>query len=412
MTTHIGKIARLSKRRREEVNRRLENGQTGRDILRWLNGLKDVKAVLRAQFGGRAVNKQNLSAWRRSGYGEWLELERQHRSVRRMAEEAEGLAKSVGKRSLGHGLAIALALEMDGLTKMLKQETDPEKRWERVREMHREVSRLRRDDDRVKRTSLRQEALGKAQGLRLKAEVGDEEEADWDPPSQGYGAGRPSLQGAGVSEGYEDEDENENEDEGRAAHQQGLSLVKAGQGEEESKIQSPKSEVEGKLPRIVERKPAIPGYDFVKIEDNLGFWCQEVPKGWELPADWKSPIDLAKMKNEEEVRNESEVQNPKPEGQSLNGGTGGGTPPEPAGGDACDTILLPSASPYVPDPDPEVEAYNRWWRMNRNMEPFDYEELQRIYAELPQKIAEYKARLQRGEGAGELTAEFAEAAGI
>ena len=67
----------------------------------------------------------------------------------------------------------------------------------------------------------------------------------------------------------------------------------------------------------------------------------------------------------------------------------------------------------MPDPDPEVEAYNRWWRMNRNFEPFDYEELQRIYAELPQKIAEYQAKLRREAGAGELLmAESMEGAGI
>ena len=66
----------------------------------------------------------------------------------------------------------------------------------------------------------------------------------------------------------------------------------------------------------------------------------------------------------------------------------------------------------MPDPDPEVEAYNRWWRMNQNFERFDYEELQRVYAELPQKIAEYQARLRRELGAGELAVENMEGAGI
>ncbi len=75
-------------------------------------------------------------------------------------------------------------------------------------------------------------------------------------------------------------------------------------------------------------------------------------------------------------------------------------------------LQLPSAPVYVPDPDPEVEAYNRWWRMNRNFERFDGNELDRTYAELPQKIAEYQAKMQRGEGAGELAAECIEGAGI
>ena len=79
---------------------------------------------------------------------------------------------------------------------------------------------------------------------------------------------------------------------------------------------------------------------------------------------------------------------------------------------AIHTVRLLPSVPYVPDPDPEVEAYNRWWRMNRNFEPFDYEELQRIYAELPQKIAEYQAKLRREAGVPELTAECMEGAGI
>ena len=74
---------------------------------------------------------------------------------------------------------------------------------------------------------------------------------------------------------------------------------------------------------------------------------------------------------------------------------------------------LPRGVPYVPDPDPEVEAYNRWWRMKCGFDRFDYEELQRIYAELPQKIAEYQAKLRREAGAPELLmVECMEGAGI
>ena len=312
MTIHAGKIARLSRRRRDDIGRRLENGLPGGEILKWLNKLKDVKAVLRAQFGGRRINKQNLSAWRRSGYVEWLELERQQRSLRQRVEEAEALAKTVGERSLGNGLAIVLALEMHGLTKtLLQQETDPVKRWERVRELHREVSRLRRDDDRVKRTGLRE----KAEGSRLKAQVGGKRSADWEeepqlfadpatlqfdatnPPAQGDDAAREAMEAWGgkpVGEGCEDEDEGASQDESRQ--------VKAGQGE--AGVQNPKSEV--KLPRIAERGPVSPGEEYVKIQDKTGLWFQTVPKGWVLPADWKSPDDLARMRREG-----LEVQGPK-----------------------------------------------------------------------------------------------------
>ncbi len=200
MTTHIGKIARLSRRRREGVCGRLVNGRPAGEILKWLNKLKDVRAVLRTQFGGRRINKQNLSAWRRSGHLEWLKLEEVRGRMDRLMEKADDLAKRAGKRGLGDRLAILLALEMDGLMgTLLEPEVDPEKRWQRVRELHREVSRLRRDDDRVKRTELR-EKRDKAIGQRLKAEGGDEDEAYWnheEPPPQGIEAAREAMAAMG-----------------------------------------------------------------------------------------------------------------------------------------------------------------------------------------------------------------------
>jgi hypothetical protein len=46
MKTHIGKIGRLKSIIRDEVNQRIEDGQTGVQILSWLNGLSEVQRVL------------------------------------------------------------------------------------------------------------------------------------------------------------------------------------------------------------------------------------------------------------------------------------------------------------------------------------------------------------------------------
>ena len=69
-----GKIARLPKPIREELNRRLDQGAPGGPLLQWLNSLPEVQAVLAADFGGRPINKQSLSQWRHGGYAEWLRL--------------------------------------------------------------------------------------------------------------------------------------------------------------------------------------------------------------------------------------------------------------------------------------------------------------------------------------------------
>ena len=46
--TRLGKIARLSREIRDELNVRLQNGEVGRKLVEWLNGLPAAQAVLAA----------------------------------------------------------------------------------------------------------------------------------------------------------------------------------------------------------------------------------------------------------------------------------------------------------------------------------------------------------------------------
>ncbi len=67
----LGKIARLSREIREEINRRILDGKFGIEIIAWLNSLPKVQAVLKRHFDGRQINPQNLSEWRKRGYRDW-----------------------------------------------------------------------------------------------------------------------------------------------------------------------------------------------------------------------------------------------------------------------------------------------------------------------------------------------------
>src|SRR5690349_7441255 len=69
--SRIGKIARLPKAVREELNRRLEDGEEGKSLVAWLNGYAEVRAVLKAQYDGREINEPNLTAWRQGGFLDW-----------------------------------------------------------------------------------------------------------------------------------------------------------------------------------------------------------------------------------------------------------------------------------------------------------------------------------------------------
>src|SRR5690349_6814976 len=67
-----GKIARLPHSLREQLNQRLLDGQTSKTILPWLNHLPEVKTLLAAEFASQPINRQNLCAWKKGGFRDWL----------------------------------------------------------------------------------------------------------------------------------------------------------------------------------------------------------------------------------------------------------------------------------------------------------------------------------------------------
>jgi hypothetical protein len=69
-----GKIACLPEEVRDELNFRLADGIKGPELLPWLNSLPEIRGVLARLFGGRDMNHQNLSAWRRGGFRDWMFL--------------------------------------------------------------------------------------------------------------------------------------------------------------------------------------------------------------------------------------------------------------------------------------------------------------------------------------------------
>ena len=71
-TTRKGKIARLPHAIRERLNLRLQDNEPGDTLLAWLNGQETVQTVLKEQFEGAAITKQNLSEWRTGGFAEWV----------------------------------------------------------------------------------------------------------------------------------------------------------------------------------------------------------------------------------------------------------------------------------------------------------------------------------------------------
>ena len=106
-TRRRGKIAQCPRSVREELCRRLDDGQQGPEILAWINGLADVQAMLAAKFGGERVSDNNLSQWFKGGYKEWRQQQEGVEKTAAMAELSMRIAREAGGSIAEGALAVA-----------------------------------------------------------------------------------------------------------------------------------------------------------------------------------------------------------------------------------------------------------------------------------------------------------------
>ena len=104
-----GKIARLPRPMRNELNRRLADNEDGGVLLNWLNAAPDVKYLLARDFAGEPISKQNLYEWRQGGFLEWQARQDLLEDIRDFAADAEELDTAANGRLLD-GMATAVAV--------------------------------------------------------------------------------------------------------------------------------------------------------------------------------------------------------------------------------------------------------------------------------------------------------------
>jgi hypothetical protein len=119
-----GKIARLPRDLRAQLNTRLQDGHDGKQIVQWLNSLPDVKKVLAARFDSRPINEQNLSDWRLGGYQEWLAHEDILAQVGDLADNQHELATVAPGQSLADHLAAAISFRFAAILAAQGQQFD------------------------------------------------------------------------------------------------------------------------------------------------------------------------------------------------------------------------------------------------------------------------------------------------
>jgi len=91
--TRRGKIARLPRNIRDELNQRLDDGEQGTRLIEWLNGLPEVRQVLQTDFEGQPINDTNLSDWKSGGFLDWQAQQEARMLIERLKSNSDEFAK-------------------------------------------------------------------------------------------------------------------------------------------------------------------------------------------------------------------------------------------------------------------------------------------------------------------------------
>jgi hypothetical protein len=138
-----GKTARLPHALRDQLNRRLRNGEPANTILPWLNDLPEVKTLLAAEFHSRPINKQNLSEWKKRGFRDWL-IRQQALEFTQDLENADASSQPLPE-NFSEKLSRWASLQYAAATRSFAADNSKTD-WNRLREFCADISRLRRAD--------------------------------------------------------------------------------------------------------------------------------------------------------------------------------------------------------------------------------------------------------------------------
>lgn len=158
--TRKGKIARLPRGIRDELNQRLDNGEQGVRLVEWLNGLPEVKKVLESDFEARPITDGNLAEWKNGGFLDWQAQQETVSLVQEMKADGKELAPSAELAEL-----FTTVLVTHYAAAVQRSNADPA---EGPRERAKRLGKSLRDMARLRRYELTRERV------RDQAEIGRE----------------------------------------------------------------------------------------------------------------------------------------------------------------------------------------------------------------------------------------------
>ncbi len=149
-----GKIARLPHHLRDQLNQRLHNGEPGVELIKWLNSLPEVQAILAEHFNGVPISPQNLSEWNIGGFLDWLTTQELLEDAREFAAntaELPGFTDGHLADCLAHAITARYAVLLGKMPLEGALNPDLLARFNLLHRLDRHVARLQRRTDRARK---------------------------------------------------------------------------------------------------------------------------------------------------------------------------------------------------------------------------------------------------------------------
>jgi len=147
MSNRNGKIARLPRDVRDELNKRIDNGEPANRLVAWLNDLPEVKRALATYFEGREINEPNLSEWSNGGYLDWRARKEAVEEARERAANADELAEAAEDRPAHHLATVLTDRYAAALEKWDGEMTEAfERKLKGLGRLCQDITRLRRGE--------------------------------------------------------------------------------------------------------------------------------------------------------------------------------------------------------------------------------------------------------------------------
>lgn len=162
-TARVGKIARLPKPIREELNRRLLAGEPGKQLVRWLNQQPEVQTVLQTSFDGIPISEPNLSNWKSGGFRDWLAHQQVLQRVRSLSENVRDLAPGSPPRLLSQLLLHFVSGWLLDLAPLARPDPTAPPDLQRLRQLAAMLTDLLRADTQAGRLQLLRDQLATQQ---------------------------------------------------------------------------------------------------------------------------------------------------------------------------------------------------------------------------------------------------------